>query len=315
MDRLDAMKVFVAAVDAGNLAGASRALKRSPAAVSRAIAALEAHLGQALLHRTTRAMRLTEFGERYAPVCRHVLAELEAAEGLADGAASAPHGVLTLSAPPILGEEVLRPIVDAFLEAHPTVSVRLLLLDRQVSLVEEGVDLALRIGHLPNSSLIAVRVGAEVRRVVAAAPVYLQRSPPIRRTADLTGHHIVAMSHFGEDRWIFPPLAGSAAPRTVMFAPRLLVTSVRAAAGAAIAGLGVTRLYSYHLADHLRRGELEILLADDEPPALPVHLVAPPDRSAAPKVRAFLDFGVPRLRSALSRLAAGSGAASPPAIA
>ncbi|MBU1374911.1 MAG: LysR family transcriptional regulator [Alphaproteobacteria bacterium] len=302
MDRLDAMKVFVAAVDAGSLAGAARTLKRSPASISRAIAYLETHLGAPLLHRTTRTMRLTDAGERYAPVCRHVLSELQDAEDLAGGVA--PRGVLTLSAPPISGEEILRPIVDAFLRLQPAVSVRLLLLDRQVSLVDEGIDLALRVGELPASSLVAVRVGADVRRVVVAAPDYLGDRPPIARPGDLSDHDIVAMSHFGEDRWLFPPAAGGASPRTVIFAPRVLVTSVRAAAASAEAGLGVTRLYSYHVAEQVRRGALRIVLADDEPDPMPVHLVGRPGRAAAPKVRAFLDFAVPRLRAAFADLAA-----------
>jgi len=303
MDRLDAMKVFAVASEAGSLAAAARTLKRSPAAVSRAIAFLEAHLGVALLFRTTRAMRLTEAGERYAPFCRQLLADLEEAESQAAGGAADPRGVLTLSAPPIAGEEILRPIVDAFLQAHPAVSARLLLLDRQVSLVDEGVDLALRVGELAASSLMAVRVGASVRRVIVGAPPYLAARRPLSQPADLAGHDIVAMSHFGEDRWLFPPADGGAQPRTVTFTPRVLVTSVRAAAGSAEAGLGVTRLYSYHVAEQVRRGALAIVLADAEPAPLPVNLVARPGRATAPKVRAFLDLAVPRLRAAFAGLA------------
>src|ERR1700742_161049 len=159
MDRIDAMKVFVAALDEGSLAGAARRLRKSPAAVSRAIAFLEAHVGVELLHRTTRSMMLSEAGERYATACRRILAELEEAEALAGGEYAAPRGMLSISAPPISGEDVLRPILDDFLDAHPLVSALLLLLDRPVNLIEEGVDVAMRISELPDSSLIATRVG------------------------------------------------------------------------------------------------------------------------------------------------------------
>ena len=147
MDRIDAMKVFVAALDEGSLAAAGRKLGRSPAAVSRAIAFLEAHVGTELLHRTTRSIKLSEAGERYAAACRRVLTELEEADILAGGERAAPRGTLALTAPVISGEMVLRPVLDAFLDAYPTVSARLLLLDRSVNLIEEGFDVALRIGR------------------------------------------------------------------------------------------------------------------------------------------------------------------------
>jgi DNA-binding transcriptional LysR family regulator len=304
MDRLEAMKVFVLAVDCGSFAGAGRALKRSPSAISRAIAFLEAHVGAPLFHRTTRSMRLSPEGERYVVACRRILAELEEAELFVADARAAPQGVLTISAPPIAGEEALRPIVDDFLRLHPGVSVRLQLLDRHVNLVDEGVDVALRIGELPDSSLVAVKVGGEVRRVVAAAPAYLADRGPIATPEDLKGHDIVAMSNFGVDRWIFPPAPGQAAPRMVTFTPRVLVNTVRGALGSAAAGLGLTRLYAYHIADEVRAGRLRIVLADAEDPPLPVHLVVQPSRAPAPKVRAFLDFAAPRLRAEFGRLAA-----------
>ncbi len=148
MDRIDAMKVFVAALDEGSLAGAGRKLGRSPAAVSRAVAFLEAHVGAELLHRTTRSIKLSEAGERYAAACRRVLTELEEADILAGGERAAPRGTLSLTAPSISGELVLGPVLDAFLDAYPTVSARLLLLDRAVNLIDEGFDAALRIGEL-----------------------------------------------------------------------------------------------------------------------------------------------------------------------
>ena len=307
MDRIDAMKVFVAALDEGSLAGAARRLKRSPTAVSRALAFLEAHVGVELLHRTTRSLKLSEAGERYAAACRRVLTDLEEADMLAAGEHSAPRGMLTVSAPPISGEEVLRPILDDFLDAHPAVSVRLLLLDRPVNLVDEGVDIALRIGHLPDSSLIATRVGGEVRRVVVASPRYLASHPRIDEPADLAKHQIVAFTNFGLDSWNFTPATGSTIPRTVQFAPRFIVNSVRAAVASAIAGRGLVRLYSYHVADHVRDGRLQIVLADAEHPPLPVHLLTPQGRMSVPKVRAFVDFAAPRLRAEFARMAAEAG--------
>lgn len=304
MDRIEAMKVFVAAVDEGSLAAAGRRLKRSPAAVSRAIAFLEAHVGVELLHRTTRALKLSEAGERYVAACRRVLAELDEADLLAAGDRGAPRGLLTVSAPPISGEEILRPILDAFLDAHPSVSARLTLLDRPVNLVDEGFDVALRIGHLPDSSLIAARIGSDVRRVVVAAPAYLADMPPIVEPADLAAHRIIAFSNFGLDSWSFTPPPGSAIPRTVRFSPRLIVNSVRAAAASAVEGRGVTRLYSYHVAPLVADGRLEIVLADAEAAPMPVHLLTPEGRHATPKVRAFLDFAVPRLRARFADLAA-----------
>ncbi|WP_420244758.1 LysR family transcriptional regulator [Roseiterribacter gracilis] len=166
------MKVFVAALDAGSLAGAGRTLGKSPAAVSRAIAFLEAHVGAELLHRTTRSIKLSEAGERYAIACRRMLSDLEEADMIVAGERSAPRGLLSITSPVAAGEDVLRPIIDAFMDEYPAVNVRLYLLDRPASLIDEGIDLALRIAHLADSTLIAVRVG-EVRRVVAAAPRYL----------------------------------------------------------------------------------------------------------------------------------------------
>jgi DNA-binding transcriptional LysR family regulator len=203
MDRIDAMKVFVTAVDEGSLAGAARRLKRSPTAVSRALTFLEARLGVELLHRTTRTLKLSEAGERYAAACRRVLTELNEADVLASDERSSPRGVLTISAPPVNGEEMLRPIIDEFLHCYPDVSVTILLLDRLVNLVDEGVDVAIRIGHLPDSSLVTTRLGGDVRRVVVGSPAYLAKHPPIKKPADLAKHQIIAFTNFGLDAWSF----------------------------------------------------------------------------------------------------------------
>ncbi|WP_280155853.1 LysR family transcriptional regulator [Piscinibacter sp. XHJ-5] len=208
MDRIDAMKVFVAALNAGSLAGAGRKLGKSPAAVSRAIAYLEAHVGTELLHRTTRSIKLSEAGERYAVACRRILTDLEEAEMAAAGERSAPRGMLTITAP------------------VAAVSVRLDMLDRPAHLIDEGIDVALRISHLADSTLVALSVG-EVRRVVAAAPRYLATHKRITQPADLAEHQIIAMTHFGIDSWSFPPADGSAIARTVQFTPRFVSLCLR----------------------------------------------------------------------------------------
>jgi DNA-binding transcriptional LysR family regulator len=300
MDRIDAMKVFVAALEEGSLAAAGRKLGRSPAAVSRAIAFLEAHVGAELLHRTTRSIKLSEAGERYAAACRRVLTELEEADNVAAGDRAAPRGTLALTAPVVSGEMVLRPVLDAFLDAYPTVSARLVLLDRSVNLVDEGFDIALRIADLADSSMIATRIG-EVRRVVVAAPPYLKQNPRIEEPGDLAKHQIISMAHI-PNSWSFPPAGGSPVPRTVQFTPRLVINSTRAAVASAVGGRGVALLFSYQVAEQVRDGELEIVLAGDEPPALPVHVITPQGRLSVPKVRAFMDFAVPRLRSHFARL-------------
>ena len=302
MDRIDAMKVFVTALDEGSLVGAARRLGRSPAAVSRAIVFLENHVGAELLHRTTRSIRLSEAGERDAAACRRALVDLEEADMVAAEEKSAPRGVLAVTAPVSGGEMVLRPIIDAFLDAVPTVGVRLHLFDRPVNLIDEGLDVALRIAPLRDSTLSAIGIG-EVRRVLVAAPAYLDAAPPIAQPSDLAGHPIVAMSHFGLDSWSFPPAPGAIMPRVVAFQPRLMVNSVRAAIDSVVEGRGITRLGSHHVAAEVRAGRLRVLLEKDEPPPLPVNLLTPHGRLAVPKVRAFVDFAAPRLRAHFAELA------------
>jgi DNA-binding transcriptional LysR family regulator len=308
MDRIEAMKVFIAALDEGSLAGAGRRLGRSPAAVSRAIAFLEYHVGAELLHRTTRSIKLSEVGERYASACRRILIDLEEADMSAANERTAPRGTLTVTAPPISGEEILRPIIEAYLDAFPAVSVNLILLDRHANLVDEGIDIGLRVADLPDSSMVAIRVGGDVKRVIVASPRYLADYPRIIEPADLAKHRIVTTTHFGRDAWIFPPSAGSSIPRAIHFTPRLVVNSVRAALATAVGGCGVTRLYTYHVAERVHDGSLNVLLRDTEPPAMPVHLMTPHGRMSVPKVRAFVDFAAPRLRAEFNRLSAEADA-------
>lgn len=303
MDRLDAMKVFVTTLDEGSLAGASRVLRRSPAAVSRAISYLESRVGVELLHRTTRSIRLSEAGQRYAVACRRLLTELDEAELQAAGERAAPRGVLTISAPPLGGDDILRPVLEEFLDIYPEVSTRLMLLDRPVSLVEEGVDIALRVGNLSDSSLIATKVGGDIRRVVVGSPAYLAGAPSLDQPGDLSAHRIIAFTNFGLESWTFAAVPGAVAPRVANFEPRITVNTVQAARRFAVAGHGLTRLYSYHVAEAVRAGQLQVVLADAEHPPLPVHLLTPPGRVSMPKVRAFLDFAAPRLRASFAQLA------------
>ena len=300
MDRLDAMRVFVTALDEGSLARAGRRLGRSPAAVTRAVAFLENHVGVKLLHRTTRTMRLTEAGERYASACRRVLADLEEADMSAAGDRAAPRGVLTVTAPVMFGTRILRPIVSAFLASQPAVQIRYLLLDRLVNLIDEGVDVALRIAHLPDSALIALRVG-EVRRVLCAAPSYLARFPAIAEPADLAEHDCIAVAQLSpNEMWSFPPPPGGTIARTVRVKPRLTVNAIEPAVDAAIDGEGIVRVLSYQIEREIRDGRLVIVLRKDEPPPLPVHLVVPEGRLAFAKVRAFVDHSVARLKTELA---------------
>ncbi|MET3930163.1 DNA-binding transcriptional LysR family regulator [Lysobacter sp. OAE881] len=300
MDRIEAMKIFIAALDEGSLAGASRRTGRSAAAVSRAVAYLEAHVGVPLLHRTTRSIRLSEAGERYAAACRKILADLDEADRQAAGERSVPRGTLSISSTVFVGVEVLRPIVDAFMTEFPTVNVRMYLLERPVNLVDEGIDVALRITHLSDSTLVAQHIG-EARRVVVASPRYLATHPRIEEPGDLSQHAIVTMQHMGLDSWSFPPPEGSTVPRSVSFVPRLVVNNVQAAVGSAVDGHGVTRLLSYHVAAHVERDELRVLLPEFEPAPLPISLVSPYGRLSVPKVRAFVDFALPRLRAQFAR--------------
>jgi DNA-binding transcriptional LysR family regulator len=302
MDRIDAMRAFVTAVDRGSLASAARGLGHSPATVTRAIALLEGKLGMRLLHRSTRALRLTEFGETYCATCRDVLAALDAAERGAAAEQEEPSGLLTITAPLRFGQLFVRPVLDEFLDANPAVRARLLLLDRVVNLVEEGIDIAVRLAHLPDSSQVATRLG-EVRRVMCASPAYVERHGAPATPAALREHNCI-MEHYGAELeiWRFASASGtSLVPVSIL--PRLIVNSAAAAAESAAAGHGVARVMSYQAAEAVRTGKLVIVLARHEPPPIPVHLVMPSARSGAAKQRAFIAFAAPRLRQSLTTVA------------
>ena len=293
MDRTDAIAVFIAVADHGSFAAAARRLGRSPASVTRAVADLESRLGVRLLTRTTRAVSTTEAGQRFLGGAKRVLADLDEIERAAAGQGTAPRGELRLTAPILFGRLHVLPIVTAFLDRFPEVQAALALVDRPVDLVEEGLDVAVRIGALGASSAVATRVGA-LRRIVVASPNYLARRGTPQRPADLTDHAVVAFSGIaGVEHWVFREAAGDV---NVAIRPRLVVSTAEAAIDAARAGFGVTRVLSYQAAEDVARGSLLRVLPGYEGDEVPIHLVYPGGRHPPPKLRAFLDFTTPRLR-------------------
>jgi DNA-binding transcriptional LysR family regulator len=297
MDRIDSVAVFTEVADRGSFAEAARRLNRSPAAVTRAVAELEARLGVRLLNRTTRAVSVTEPGQRFLAGARRVLADLAEIEQAAIGQGSAPRGELRLTAPIVFGRRHVLPLVTEFLAQFPEVSVHLALLDRSVDLVEEGLDAAIRIGTLADTSAIATRVGA-LRRVAVAAPGYLKRRGRPKIPRELAAHDVIAFSGMdGIERWRFA--GGVEAP----IKPRLIVNTAEAAIDAAVSGFGVTRVLSYQAVDRLADKSLIRLLREHEGDEIPVHVVYPDGRHPPPKLRAFLDALVPRLRQRCDQIA------------
>lgn len=299
MDRLREMEVFVAVADAGSLAKAAGRMRISPPAVTRAISALEGRLGARLFNRTTRSLSLTEVGVRFLESARRLLGDIDAAEKQAVGETAAPQGHLTITASVTFGRTVLAAVVTEFLAAHPRITVSVLLLDRIANLVEEGIDVAVRIASLPDSSLVARRVG-EVRRILVASPSYLERHGRPETPADLKLHAIIAFTSLMPNReWRHVDAGGG---NHVSVQPRLEINDAGAAIGAAERGAGITIALSYMVAEHIHDGRLVPVLDAFSPPPVPVHLVYLPSRLIAPKVRAFIDFASPRLRETLSGL-------------
>ena len=293
MDRIQAMSAFLAVVDTGGFASAARKLNVSPSVVTRAVTELEERLGTRLLTRTTRFVRLTETGAGYADGCRRLLADLEEVESSAAGTHAAPRGQLTITSPVNFGRIHVAPIVRSYLGQYPEVDMQCWFLDRVVNLVDEGVDVAVRIGALPDSSLQATRVG-RVRQVHCASPDYLARHGVPQRPEDLAAHVIVAATGVSPTlEWRF--LDGGK-PVPVRFQPRLSTNTNESAADAATAGFGITRLPIYHIARALQQGTLKLVLEEFERPALPIHVVHREGRHATRKVRAFIDMAVDTLR-------------------
>ncbi len=309
MDRVREMEIFVAVADARSFTRAGAGMRISPPAVTRAISSLEERLGARLFHRTTRSLSLTEAGSRFLENARRLLVELGAAEQEALGDTAAPSGHLVVTASVTFGRETLAPLVSVFVRSEPRVTASLLLVDRIVNLVEEGVDVGVRIGQLPDSSLVALRVG-EVRRVLIASPRYLAKHGRPKLPADLARHALIAFTGLMPTReWRFGE--GRAATR-VLVAPRFEVNDAAAAIAAAEAGDGITIALSYMVAGAVAQGRLDTLLDAQMPPPVPVQLVHPHARLVAPKVRAFVDYAAPRLREALLRVALGTQPAPKP---
>lgn len=292
MDRLHELAIFVAVAEQGSFVAAARHLGRSPAAVTRAVAALEDRLATRLFNRTTRAVALTDAGVRYLDLGRRALAEFEELELSAANERLEPRGQLTITAPEMFGRMHILPIVREFMADYPAVKVSLLLLNRIVSFVDEGVDLGLRIAELPDSSLRAIQVGW-TRRVICASPAYLAARGELRRPADLARHDAIAIANVrtANERWSFG--AGKSA---IAIDARLVVSTVQAGLDAAVTGGGLVRPLAYQSAPLEAEGKLRRVLRAHEPAPLPIHLIHPAGRYLTPKLRLFIDRAVASLR-------------------
>ncbi|MBK8738435.1 MAG: LysR family transcriptional regulator [Betaproteobacteria bacterium] len=294
MDRLHLINVFVAVVDANGFAGAARKLNVSPPAVTRAINELESHLGVRLLTRTTRAIRVTEAGARYAEDSRRILAEILEADESMGGMHGAPRGRLTLTAPVLFGARFVTPIVTEYLRRYPEVNASCWFMGRVVNMLDEGVDVAVRIGDPPGSSPQAVSVG-HVRRVICAAPAYLAKRGIPLAIEDVQTHCVVAVNPTAQQpEW---RLYEGGTERVVRLKPRMSTNGNESAIAAALNGFGITRVLSYQVAEYLRDGQLKIVLSEFEPAPLTVTVVHRDGRHAAPKARAFMDLAIERLRT------------------
>lgn len=305
MDKLGAMAILLKTVEAGSLSAAAKQLNVPLATVSRRIAELEAHLRTRMLNRSSRRLGLTEAGRLYVEASRQILEQVEEAERAATGIHKDPRGQLTVTAPVVFGRTHMIPIVAEFLAQYPEIDLKLILADRLLGLLDAGVDVALRIGELGDSSLIALKVGA-VRRVTCASLSYLAARGRPLRPEDLRDHACVTFDNLASPvAWRF------ASPKGDVMVPvhsRLVVTTAEAAIEGAVAGLGLTRLLSYQVAEAKRAGALETVLEDYELPAWPVSLVYPGQQLLPRKTRAFLDFAAPRLKVRLQEDAALFGA-------
>lgn len=294
MDRLHAMGVFVAVAEEESFAAAARRLNMSPPAVTRTIATLEKHLGVTLLTRTTRFVRTTDAGQRYLESARRILAEADEADEAAAGVHATPRGQLAVTAPVLFGSMHVMPGIVEFLTRYPEVSVNAIFLDRVVNLLEEGIDVGVRIGELPDSTMRAIPVGS-VRRVICASPDYLARHPGLNEPRQLAGQTIISASPVSPgSEW---RQGGGKQQVSIKVQPRLTVSNNAAAIEAALMGFGITRLMSYQAAAHLATGRLVRLFPEYEPPALPIHIIHREGRQASAKVRALVDVLVEQLRN------------------
>ncbi|MFV9682285.1 LysR family transcriptional regulator [Pseudomonas sp. NY15367] len=303
MDRFQEMKVLLAVTEAESFAGGAKLLGISPPSVTRAVAALEARLGTLLLARSTRSLRLTEAGQRYVEDCRRILLELEEAEELAAGGSVRPRGRLTVTAPVMFGELFLIPRITQYLDSYPDVEINALLVDRVVNMMEEGIDVAVRIGSLPEGDHPALQVG-QIRPVVCAAPAFLDRAGRPQHPHEVRDAPIVMSSASGLlSHWQFVGADGAFGFTPT---PRFTVSSNQAAIAAARLGWGYTRVLSYQVAEAVARGELELVLEAFEPPAVPVHIIYQGGRQVSAKVRTFVDFCAASFRADPALRAAGA---------
>ncbi|MNH02507.1 HTH-type transcriptional regulator DmlR [compost metagenome] len=294
MDQIHLMKVFVAVGELESFAAAARRLDISPAAVTRAVSALEDMLGVKLLQRTTRSVRLTQAGGRYLEDTRHILASISEANEAAAGINATPKGELAVTAPILFGKKFVMPSIVRYLQRYPEVDVSAYFLDRIVNMVEEGMDVAVRIGPLPDSGLKALRVG-RVRRMLCASPEYLARHGVPQHPSDLPAHAVIATTNLS-------PRAGwrfgvTDEPTLVRIKPRLTVTSNDGAIAAAVGGLGIARLLSYQVVDEIASGQLQVLLADYEEAPWPIHVLHRESKHGSAKVRMFVDLLAHELRA------------------
>ena len=297
MDRLHLMTVYVAVAEEESFAGAARRLGMSPPAVPRAIATLEDRLGVKLLNRTTRHVRATEAGERYLDDARRVIAAADEADEAAVGINAEPRGHMTITAPVLFGRMYVMPGIVEYLRQHPETTVSALFLDRVVNMLEEGVDVGIRIGELADSSYRALRVG-HVRRVLCASAAYLKKNGIPQTPQELKQHTVIVASSVSQNvEWRF---MDQGEPVAVRIKPRLTVSSNDGAIEAATMGLGITRLMSYQVAPLLASGKLKVVLSEFELPKLPIHIIHREGRHASAKMRAFIDLMADHLRAETS---------------
>jgi len=309
LDRFNELKVFTSVAETGGFAKAAARLRSSAPAVTRTVAALEQRLGVQLFNRTTRRVSMTEAGRRFLEHARRILNDLDVAESELVGESSMPSGHLTITSPVTMGRMVLPSIVTDFLHAHPLVTTKVLLVDRITNLIEEGIDVGLRVGQLPDSSIIARQIG-EVRRIFVASPGYLSEHGAPKDPADLKVHSMIAFTGLMPNReWVF---GDGKAARRIALKPRFEINDAAAAIAAAQSGGGITIALSYMVARHIRERRLVQVLEAFAPPAVPVQLVYPESRLVAPKVRAFVDYAAPKLRAALQGLSPSSKRPVPP---
>ncbi len=296
MDRLEAMSVIVAVTETGSFSAASRRLGTPVATVSRKVADLEARLNAELFQRSSRRMTLTDAGRDYVDACRRIMEQVDDAERQVSGEYRSPKGGLAVTTPWGLGHTHLLPLAVEFLDAFPDIALRLLLTDRVIDTVDEGIDVAIRIGSLPESSMIATRIGA-IRVVVCASPAYLEAKGRPQTLDQLRDHDCIAINPVASaNAWRFRKGKRDC---VIPIQSRLCVNTSEAAVIAAVAGAGLTRVMSYKMDAAKRAGTLELVLEAFEPEPLPVHVVYSPRKPVPIKLRAFLDWATPRLKTRL----------------